>query len=685
MDFTINNGLSMTGGDELSDITAQLALLDASVVHKIGNITESIDGLKTFTSNLVVTNNNTKITAIGTATDGVVDLIATDPLATGLYGQVRANGATKVELVSGGSNINIFPSTIIIDSGGSLDLTASTATDINTGYIGLNDSLGTTSVGEFRCDTLTFKDDTGVTTRVNIAPTLTTLTNATINNVASSAFNVTDGPLTHLAITPTLTTNTNNSNTTNTKNIETHNLGELSTSTSGTFNVTDLVTTKTLLTLNDIFVKIQAPNFGSQLDIAGSLMHIDGVPSGTNALFFGSIVPLGSISFQNTNMEFLNTDIVITQDATNTAGRRIGIAVKSTCIGDLVFSLIKRTSASFFTASGWRSLRENATGSFLFQKMSVSSGGIPTNTTIQTIDSGGTTESFTCATQNKIASTAFNVTDGTLNHLAITPTLTTETNATITNVASTAFNVTDGVTNRLAITPTLITLTAGGGLLKLDATGAGGSCNINVNAVNKQAINVVSSNYLNTNLSVNGTGQLYLGAGTTPSIGSTPIRLGIEGGTFANLITTRIMATPTATSEFALPAVATNMCFGFPFCVISALGETTTSNAMIRHRFGVSALSIGSISLNLSVSPVGGSTTITLIISRYTANGVTLVAGSAVTFTFVTASTDITIYQVLGTAYRFEASESIGMTISSTSFAGLTHQCVVYLNCSQVI
>ena len=369
MDFTINNGLSMIGGDELSAITASIAVLDASVVHKTGNLTESIDGPKTFTSNLAVNNANTTITATGTATDGLITLNATDPTISGLYGQVQAYADTKIQLKINANNSQVVltPSSVSI----------------------IGDTTDTT-----------------------------------------------------------------------TKTTETHNIGELASLTSGTFNVTDLVTTQTLLTLNDNYVKLQAPNFGGQLDLAGSLCHFDGVPSGTNAIYFGSIVPFNTIGFHNTNLEILNTDVGITQDATNTAGRSMGISVKSTCIGDLVFYLNKRTSASFFTASGWRSLRENATGSYLFQKTAVSSGGLGTNTTIQTIDSGGTTETFTCATQNKVASTAFNITDGTLNHLAITPTLTTETNATITNVASTAFKVQNvSGTDKLNIAPSLTTLT----------------------------------------------------------------------------------------------------------------------------------------------------------------------------------------------------------------------------------
>lgn len=369
MNFVSNNGLSMLGGDDLSSINQSIIDLDASVVHKTGYQTETINGLKTFTSNLVVSNANTTITATGTATDGLITLNATDPTFSGLYGQVQAYADTKIQLKMNASNSQVV--------------------------------MGPTSVS-------IIGDTTDTTT----------------------------------------------------KNTETHSIGELASLTSGTFNVTDLVTTKTLLTMNDTYVKLQAPNFGSQLDIAGSLCHFDGVPSGTNALYFGSIEPFNTIGFLNTNLQFLNTDIGITQDSSNTAGRSIGISVLSSCVGDILFSLYKRTSSSFLTGSGFRWVRENATSNFLFQRRNTSSGGIGTNTTIQTITFDGATETFTAPTQNKVASTAFNVTDGTINHLAITPTQTTETNATITNVASTAFKIQNvSGTDKLIVAPSLTTIT----------------------------------------------------------------------------------------------------------------------------------------------------------------------------------------------------------------------------------
>ena len=420
MNFVSNNGLSMLGGDDLSSINQSIIDLDASVVHKTGYQTETINGLKTFTSNLVVNNANTTITATGTATDGLITLTATDPTSSGLYGQVQAYADTKIQLKMNASNSQVVmtPSSVSI----------------------IGDTTDTT-----------------------------------------------------------------------TKNTETHNIGELASLTSGTFNVTDLVTTKTLLTMNDTYVKLQAPNFGSQLDIAGSLCHFDGVPSGTNALYFGSIEPFNTIGFINTNLQFLNTDIGITQDATNTSGRSIGISVLSSCVGDILFSLQKRTSSSFLTASGFRFVRENATSNYLFQRRNVSSGGIGTNTTIQTITFDGATETFTAPTQNKVASTAFNVTDGTTTHLSITPTQTTETNVGITLTATNSTagamriestNAAGGVQLRAGTNG--IDLLSSGSASNYMGTGAGGANRIQVNSVDKINTGDTLTTITNTNIDLVG-------------------------------------------------------------------------------------------------------------------------------------------------------------------------------------
>ena len=211
--------------------------------------------------------------------------------------------------------------------------------------------------------------------------------------------------------------------------------------TSSTFTVRD--STNTWLSLSDTAGILRAPNGGSTLDIQGSIMRIDGSNlGGLNQLFFGAVEPFSSISFQNTDMEFLNTDIVVSTDATDTTQKQIGISATSTTTGDLIFLLSKRTgTGSDRTASGYRIIREDSTGDFIVQRRTISSGGISTFTAIQRIN-GLTSETFTMPTQTKVATTAFKVQNvaGT-DKLNIAPSTTTISNTNIVNVASTAYVV----------------------------------------------------------------------------------------------------------------------------------------------------------------------------------------------------------------------------------------------------
>lgn len=146
--YAQTNALSMLGGDDLSDITDSIAILDASVVHKTGNLAESIDGDKTFVSDVTITNNNLIIQTTGTnsntAVDGILALSATDPSSTGLLGQIIASADTNILLAMSGiatSLISISPTSI------------NNETDDFTVY------------------------DTSIINHLAITPTLTTLTN----------------------------------------------------------------------------------------------------------------------------------------------------------------------------------------------------------------------------------------------------------------------------------------------------------------------------------------------------------------------------------------------------------------------------------------------------------------------------------------------------------------------------
>jgi hypothetical protein len=134
VDYVTTNALSMLGGDDFDNIP-DIVVLDARFVQKIGNVSESINGNKTFEDDLIADNiqsgatgeflisnttTDTKISVVGTATSGILDFEATDPLATGLYGQIRQNADTKIEMRVGGasgSDIAMFPSLVTISSG----------------------------------------------------------------------------------------------------------------------------------------------------------------------------------------------------------------------------------------------------------------------------------------------------------------------------------------------------------------------------------------------------------------------------------------------------------------------------------------------------------------------------------------------------------------------------------------
>jgi hypothetical protein len=68
VDYVSTNALSMLGGDDYTTIQNEIDVLDASVVHKTGNLTESINGVKTFTSNFNVNSGATNKLSITSST-----------------------------------------------------------------------------------------------------------------------------------------------------------------------------------------------------------------------------------------------------------------------------------------------------------------------------------------------------------------------------------------------------------------------------------------------------------------------------------------------------------------------------------------------------------------------------------------------------------------------------------------
>jgi hypothetical protein len=368
MDFTLNNGLSMLGGDDFTTIQEEIDVLDASVVHKVGDLTESINGVKTFTSAF---------------------------------------------------NVNTAGSVIL------------TSDDIQ-----LNNAVGNAGVDV---------NGTGV-----------------LMGVPST----------------------------------------------GDVSIIDTTTFETLAKFSDTETIIRAPNGGSTLDIQGALMRIDGSSGGVNQLFFGAVNPFSSIAFQNTDMEFLNTDIVVSTDATDTSQKQIGISATSTTTGDLIFLLSKRTgTGSDRTASGYRIIREDSTGDFVLQRRTISSGGISTFTAIQRI-SGTTSETFTMPTQTKVATTAFKVQNvaGT-DKLNIAPSTTTLTNTNIANVTTGSFVVqnpsgsnkvyVDSTSNQFSNTENIIDSSTGDIALLMGPTGA---LVVQNNTLEKLNVGTSETNLTNTTI-----------------------------------------------------------------------------------------------------------------------------------------------------------------------------------------
>ena len=137
MNFVSNNGLSMLGGDDLSSINQSIIDLDASVVHKTGYQTENINGLKTFTSNLVVNNANTTITATSAgSTAATNNLIATGITGFPANNYITATGSQSGNYISAGiSTDTLCTNTIAVNGTGNNSLisygTGNTGSTVN--------------------------------------------------------------------------------------------------------------------------------------------------------------------------------------------------------------------------------------------------------------------------------------------------------------------------------------------------------------------------------------------------------------------------------------------------------------------------------------------------------------------------------------------------------------------------
>jgi hypothetical protein len=424
--------LPMTGGDIFSSIQNEIDVLNDTVVFKAG--TQTITGDKTITGDLVVTNN---FTSIGGA---FVGLVSDDLRLNG------AGGATKyqhdatttiidntdvVQLRLGGSSVfsalaSPHDTTITgddnvyINSGGGtskVDITP-TNTIIENDYLMLkaattitNDINGTTKLTTNSMDTTLTNGEIYLTSTTGLIEVQAA--DGVIINGLSSGVELEVNNVNKLNLSPTTTTLTNTD-----------------------IFVKDTATNNTLAKFSETETIIAAPNFGSTLDINfGDLLRFNSNNATNAGLFIGLGNPVdltlnGQLNLQDSD--------VITQNVVSTGSRSMGIFAPSTTTGDLIFTLNQRTSAVNFTASGYTLRRVNG-GNFRFNRQSTSSGGITTQQVIQEISGAGTVETFTMATQTKVASTAFKVqTVAGTDKLNIGATDTTLTNTNIYLRASTA-------------------------------------------------------------------------------------------------------------------------------------------------------------------------------------------------------------------------------------------------------
>lgn len=331
--------------------------------------------------------------------------------------------------------------------------------------------------------------------------------------------------------------------------------------------IVDNSTGLTNVKLSDSEVYIKAPNGGSTFDIQGALMRIDGSnPGGLNQLFFGAVNPFSNIEFRNTSMLFLNTDIVITTDSTNVSLKQMGISALSTTTGDLIFLLNKRTgTGGDLSASGYRMIRENATGDFVLQRRTASSGGLSTTTAIQRID-GLTSETFTMPTQTKVASTAFKVqTVSGTDKLNIAPSTTTLTNTNIANVTTGSFVVqnpsgnnkvyVDSTATEIVNNEVLITANTANIALLMGPTG---SLVVQNNTLEK--LNIGTSTTTITNTSINATGAFYASRYFCGSSGGSNVRLASLQLPLGTCLIPTGSATPsTVTGQWSYTGTSTQM------------------------------------------------------------------------------------------------------------------------------
>ena len=189
VDYVSTNALSMLGGDDYGDITAEIAALDASVVHKTGNLNETINGVKTFTSDFVINNANTDIiSSVGANISApVVYLNGTQNRVGSSLAVGSTSVGNKIDCVGGynlitSSTTSTLANLIEATNGGSNGMTTTGAGNnvLNAQGTGKNFLISQTNNNEIQAGNANLML-IGTTEKLNMTSNTTTLTNSQIN------------------------------------------------------------------------------------------------------------------------------------------------------------------------------------------------------------------------------------------------------------------------------------------------------------------------------------------------------------------------------------------------------------------------------------------------------------------------------------------------------------------------
>ena len=180
--YASTNALSMLGGDEFDDIYAYIDLLNTTVVHKTGNLTESIDGEKTFTEAFAVTGTTAKMNVSAPPGGQAFEIIS--PMVDGCSAVIEANNLQlngESFKIYGTTDMNfISPSLFIRDSALNIKFNvdeASNTTDIANSAITMT---GTTDMNLISPSLLIRDSALNIKFNVDEASNTTAIANSTI-------------------------------------------------------------------------------------------------------------------------------------------------------------------------------------------------------------------------------------------------------------------------------------------------------------------------------------------------------------------------------------------------------------------------------------------------------------------------------------------------------------------------